>query len=105
MKKLLIICMLCIGIQACSNSDEDTDITNLAGTNWIGIKQDNQDSMFTFVDDVNYRWSGEGIIEVGTYTFDGKNGFLNDGEFETPFEINGLKMILDEDPDNVYTKI
>ena len=105
MKKLLIICMLCIGVQACSNSDEDTDITNLADTSWAGIGDD-EGEILTFMDDTNYRWVGEGDIEVGTYTFDGENGILlYDNTYETPFNIDGLKLILDDTEDNTYIKI
>lgn len=108
MKKIIFICLVFIGIQACSEDTEQTDSTNLAGTSWAGIGDD-EGEILTFVTETDYRWLGEGDVEVGTYTFDGENGILIyqeiDDRYETPFEIDGLKLILDGTEDNTYIKI
>lgn len=95
-------------LQTSCKKDDDTGIgtNSLANTVWKGERSD--DGTYTFINNSEYSFyepGDSGPVE-GTYTFDGKDGTIEEFGETFPFSVSGITMtmIFNETNTGIYIK-
>lgn len=105
---LLAFFMVTVFQTSCKKDDDNNDIgaNSLANTVWKGEKS--YDGTYTFIDNTTYSFyeTGDGGPVEGTYTFDGRNGTIEEFGETFPFSVSGITMtmIFNETYTGIYFK-
>ncbi|QQX75977.1 MULTISPECIES: hypothetical protein [Aequorivita] len=95
-------------LQTSCKKDDDNDIgsNSLANTVWKGERSD--DGTYTFINNSEYSFyePGDSRPVEGTYTFDGKDGTIEEFGETFPFSVSGITMTMffNETNTGIYIK-
>jgi hypothetical protein len=109
MKKIVIltfVTILSLVTSSCSNSDDSSSSNSelsLTGTAWLGTADD-EGEVYNFTSSTEFIFSGEGVTNAGTYTFNGANGVFIGENYSFDFSISNNVMTVDNGDMSTYIK-